>query len=108
MAESKSRALTLEAAEDAIHKNLEGVLAKPAVQVTATDPQRSIGGAESGVYWRDVAPPTTAKYTIKPGDLLFINAVGNDTGPTRPRRLSGRACRNRCTGPAYDRPRSKG
>jgi protein involved in polysaccharide export with SLBB domain len=65
------RGLSLEAAEMAIQKKLEPILKKPDVQVTLpSDPADS-----PAVHWQDVAMPK-APYTIKPGDLLFIDAIG--------------------------------
>ena len=68
--------LTLEGAEEAIAKKLREVLAKPDVQVTLPKPNFQTTTAAAGtIPWREVAPPDAA-YTIKPGDLLFINVLG--------------------------------
>lgn len=63
--------LTLEAAEKAVQKKLERVLAKPDVQVTLPNHP----AASPAVHWRQVTMPKTP-CTIKPGDLLFIDAFG--------------------------------
>ncbi len=62
--------LTIDAAEKAIHKQLTRVLTKPEVQVSQpSDP------GSAALPWREAAMPKTP-YTIKPGDLLFIDALG--------------------------------
>jgi serine/threonine protein kinase/protein involved in polysaccharide export with SLBB domain/multidrug efflux pump subunit AcrA (membrane-fusion protein) len=69
--------LSLEAAEKAIEKKLGPILSKPLVQVML-----AINSADlPGVHWQEVAMPK-APYTIQPGDLLFIDAIG--TEPDQP------------------------
>jgi protein involved in polysaccharide export with SLBB domain/beta-lactamase regulating signal transducer with metallopeptidase domain len=73
--------LTLEAAEKAIDKQLKQVLTKPTAQVTlppfvpfvrtSTSAQTPPGVG----HWKEVPPPK-AGYTIKPGDVVFIDAHG--------------------------------
>ena len=63
--------LSLEAAEKAIQKKLEPILKKPDVQVTLPSDEAD----SPAVHWQD-DPLPKAPYTIKPGDLLFIAAIG--------------------------------
>jgi protein involved in polysaccharide export with SLBB domain len=71
--------LTLDAAEKAVQKKLKTVLNKPEVQVTVPTPSAPSAPAnqvsKSAVYSRETAMPKSP-YTIKPGDLLFIDAIG--------------------------------
>jgi protein involved in polysaccharide export with SLBB domain/beta-lactamase regulating signal transducer with metallopeptidase domain len=69
--------LTLEAAEEAIDKQLKQVLKKPTTQVTlppfvhfGTSAQTPPGAG----HWKEVPPPQ-AGYTIKPGDAIVIDAA---------------------------------
>ncbi|MGO9114969.1 MAG: protein kinase domain-containing protein, partial [Thermoguttaceae bacterium] len=69
--------LSLEAAERAVQTKLEQVFSKPSVQVTLP-----VDSPDSpGMHWQEVAMPKTP-YTIQPGDLLFIDAIG--TEPEQP------------------------
>jgi serine/threonine protein kinase/protein involved in polysaccharide export with SLBB domain len=66
------RGLTLDAAEKAIEKSLKRDFAKPLVQVTLPT---ELQGKTPAIEWQEVEPPKPP-YTVNPGDLLFIDAVG--------------------------------
>lgn len=62
--------LTLDAAEKAIEKNLQQILADPKVQVTL--PHNFVDSP--AVHWQDTETPKTS-YTIQPGEPLFIDSI---------------------------------
>jgi protein involved in polysaccharide export with SLBB domain/beta-lactamase regulating signal transducer with metallopeptidase domain len=101
--------LTLGAAEQAIHKQLEKVVSKPTVQVTlspfvSTGASMQIPGAG---HWKDVSPPKTT-YTIKPGDVLFVDALGTRNDPPLADVYLVEPAGSVALGPAYGRAQVEG